>query len=148
MKNLDALVILIWILPTFHYASFNYIFYILLVLLACSSIPFLGEIAPLVILQFSSRNWTNHVPTLFYNMNLLGRCKNWSERRIISVGGGDMQNKALFGFFFNHSSLFTQFSSLITHHSKYSNSLHQVCLAPSLNLSSLKIFNYLWAPYL
>ena len=48
-------------------------------------------------------------------MNLLGRCKNWSERRIISVGGGDMQNKALFGFFF--LSLITLHLIFITHHS-------------------------------
>ena len=40
--------------------------------------------------------------------------------------------KPLFGFFFPYSSLLNQFSSLITHHLKYPNSLHEVCLAPSL----------------
>ena len=49
-------------------------------------------------------------------------------------------------FFFYHSSLLSQFPSLITHHLKYPITLHKVCLASSLNLSSLKIFNYLWVP--
>ena len=46
-------------------------------------------------------------------------------------------------FFFYYSSLLTQFLSLITHHLKYPNSLHEVCLAPSL-----KYFYYFVGPIL
>ena len=48
-----------------------------------------------------------------------------------------------FFFFFHYSSLLTQFLSLITHHLKYPNSLHEVCLAPSL-----KYFYYFVGPIL
>ena len=52
----------------------------------------------------------------------------------------------LFGFFFHYSSLLTQFSSLITHHLKYSITLHKVCLELALNLSSLNIFQLFVGP--
>ena len=56
--------------------------------------------------------------------------------------------KALFGFFFfYHSLLLTQFSSLITHHLKYPNSLYEVCLAPSLTCHHSIFVNYLWASH-
>ena len=55
--------------------------------------------------------------------------------------------KGLFGFsFFHHSSLLTQFSSLIliTHHLKYPNFLYPTRLAHVFSFSSLKFFYDLW----
>ena len=52
----------------------------------------------------------------------------------------------IFFFITHHSLLNFRHSSFITHHLKYSNSLHKVCLAPSLNLSLLKYFYYFVGP--
>ena len=53
-------------------------------------------------------------------------------------------------FFFYHSSLLTQFSSLVTHHSllKIPQFSIPTCLAHVFNFSSLNFFYFLWDSYL
>ena len=56
--------------------------------------------------------------------------------------------KALFGFFFHHSSLLTQFLSLIMHHLKYPNSLHPTHLDTVFSFHHSNISTFLWDLYL
>ena len=51
-------------------------------------------------------------------------------------------------FFLHHSSLFTQFPSLITHHLKYPTPYTPPHLAPSLTCHHSIFFNCLWDPHI
>ena len=51
-------------------------------------------------------------------------------------------------FYFYHSSLLIQFSSLITHYLKYPNFLYSPVWHTSLNFSSLNFSTFLWDTYL